>query len=545
MALEPKPALPANWKEYFPLPRIRQKQEKALDFIFRMIAAGIKDIVIAAPTGSGKSAIGATVAFWAAQGTFPLNGERGAYYLCTQKLLQDQLEEDILRYPPLLQNATSLKSAAEYECPNHGNCGAGMLHKPACSQLKGQNCAYKRQVKKFIASSLAVTNYPYFFTEHIYAGQFASRRILIADECHTLENQLLKFVEMVVGPEEIFKFLPTAKEVPALRDLPDYIDWLASTFLPGLNVYRESFNSDPNISAARAKEALELDSMISRVDRALEDMDNDPDNWIFWQETIEKLPGHKERTAIAKPLSAAPYFKDFVRDQADVRIYMSAYPGTKDIFCQTIGLNPETTAMLTLGSVFAKEHRPIHAAYLGSMSKKNLAETLPRFLPLLGKLMDCHAKEKGIIHCNSYALGQTIYDYFVRLPQGRRLLFPRKADERENVYKTHRETDQPTIILSPSFTEGFDFTDKLARWQVIAKVPYPYLGDRQVAAKKEKDPQWYAMRTVMTVIQASGRIVRNETDHGITYITDSDFQYLWDRWNWMFPNWWKEALQWH
>ena len=53
------------------------------------------------------------------------------------------------------------------------------------------------------------------------------------------------------------------------------------------------------------------------------------------------------------------------------------------------------------------------------------------------------------------------------------------------------------------------------------------------------------MRTVMTVIQASGRIVRNETDHGITYITDSDFQYLWDRWNWMFPNWWKEALQWH
>jgi ATP-dependent DNA helicase DinG len=100
------------------------------------------------------------------------------------------------------------------------------------------------------------------------------------------------------------------------------------------------------------------------------------------------------------------------------------------------------------------------------------------------------------------------------------------------------------VILSPSFTEGFDFADDMARWQVIAKMPYPYLGDKQVAAKKEADPEWYAMRTVMTVIQASGRICRNEKDHGVTYITDADFNHLWERYGYMFPNWWKEALQW-
>lgn len=543
--MDSKPTLPSNWQEYFPLPQIRPKQAKALDFIYRMINQGVKDIIISAPTGSGKSAIGAATAFWSGQQTFPLSGERGAYYLCTQKLLQDQLEVDIDRYPPLLQSAASLKTASEYECDNFGDCGTGMLHKPVCSNVGQQNCRYRKQVKKFLASSLAITNYPYFFTERLYVGQFPSRRILIADECHTLENQLLKFVELIIGPEEIARFLPTAKEVPRMNELADFYDWLTDIFLPGLQVYREAFEGDTNLTPKRAKELLELDNMIAKVDRALNDIEKNQDNWIFWQEDDAKLPGMTQLTAIAKPLSVASYFKDFLHDTADVRIYMSAYPGTKEIFCSSLGLNPDTTAMLSLGSVFAKENRPIHAAFFGSMSKKNQPETLPRFLKMLGKMMDSHKDEKGIIHCNSYALGQSIADYFLREPQARRILFPRRADEREDVYKKHRESKEPTVILSPSFTEGFDFTEDLARWQVIAKIPFPYLGDKQVAAKKEKDPEWYAMRTVMTIIQASGRICRSETDYGVTYITDSDFEFLWERYAYMFPNWWKEALHWH
>lgn len=543
--LAPQPELPANWRDYFPLPQMRPKQEKALDFIFRMISQGIKDIVIAAPTGSGKSAIGATVAFWAGQLTMPLNGDRGAYYLCTQKLLQDQLEEDTQRYPPLLRSATSLKSASEYECSHFSNCGAGMLHKPACSNLKAQCCTYKCQVTKFLQSDLAITNYPYFFTERLYVGQFPTRRILIADEAHTLENQLLRFVEMVLGPEDIAKYAPTAKEIPVLHSLEDYAKWLETVFRPILETRREAYGDAPSLTPAQAKDLLDLDTMLARVDRALCDMSADPTNWVFWQEITEKLPGQAERVALAKPISAAPYFQDLLSSTADIRIYMSAYLGTKATFCSTLGLDPEKTAMLSLGSVFPKENRPIHAALIGSMSKKNQAETLPRFLRFLEKMFDTHATEKGIVHCNSYALGEAIFDHFMTRPQGKRLLFPKCADDRETVYADHRKRKDPTVILSPSFTEGFDFTDDLARWQLIAKMPFPYLGDKQVAAKKAEDPEWYAMRTIMTVIQASGRICRSEKDYGVTYITDSDFDFLYDRYGYMFPSWWKEALQRH
>jgi Rad3-related DNA helicase len=93
-------------------------------------------------------------------------------------------------------------------------------------------------------------------------------------------------------------------------------------------------------------------------------------------------------------------------------------------------------------------------------------------------------------------------------------------------------------------TEGFDFKDDCARWQIITKMPYPYLGDRQVAAKKDRSPDWYDTQTIQTVIQATGRICRSEEDWGVTYMLDEDFKILWDRRRSMFPPWFKEAIVW-
>jgi Rad3-related DNA helicase len=92
-------------------------------------------------------------------------------------------------------------------------------------------------------------------------------------------------------------------------------------------------------------------------------------------------------------------------------------------------------------------------------------------------------------------------------------------------------------------TEGFDFAGDLARWQVIMKVPYPNLGDKQVNAKRERDPEWYQLETVKTIVQATGRICRSEDDFGVTYIIDADFEMLWGRYRSFFPEWWTESVQ--
>lgn len=93
-------------------------------------------------------------------------------------------------------------------------------------------------------------------------------------------------------------------------------------------------------------------------------------------------------------------------------------------------------------------------------------------------------------------------------------------------------------------TEGYDFKDDQARWQIIAKIPYPYLGDRQVEAKKNMDPAWYDLQTIMSIVQASGRVCRSKEDHGVTYVLDSDFKSLWDKRKEMFPPWFRKAVVW-
>jgi len=527
-------------EDFFPLPAIRNKQAKALDFIGRMVERGFKDIIVSAPTGVGKSAIGIAAGLWAAQEPFPVEAAKGAYYLCTQKMLQDQLENDITRYPPHLSRAVSIKSSTSYECRAHGSCAAGLSHQPICQKFRERQCTYSNQLARFLVSDCGITNYPWFFTCRTFnEDQLPTRRLLIADECHTLENQLLQFVEVVVGPDQLEKYARTAGPVPNLRDLDEFGQWLAEAYLPDLESTLEKFGK--NLTSAQAREKQELQSQAGKVLNAVKSFVEDPDNWVFWTEE-GAWTGYGNRTAFAKPLYAAGFFQQLIESAAKVRIYMSAYPGSKDVFCRTLGLDPSRTAMLTLGSVFPVEHRPIFIAPIGSMGRREQEATLPRLLKVLVKILNTHKDEKGIIHCNSYKLGKAIYEHLSATTD--RVLFPTKAQERDNVYKFHLTSPQPTVIISPSFTEGFDFIGDSARWQVIAKVPYPYLGDRQVAAKRDVDPAWYAMRTVMTIVQASGRICRSEEDYGTTYVTDSDFRMLWRDYEEMFPAWWRAALKW-
>jgi Rad3-related DNA helicase len=72
-------------------------------------------------------------------------------------------------------------------------------------------------------------------------------------------------------------------------------------------------------------------------------------------------------------------------------------------------------------------------------------------------------------------------------------------------------------------TEGIDLKDDASRFQIICKVPFPYLGDKLIKKRMNKFPGWYNLQTAKTIVQATGRSVRNEKDHAVTYILDADF----------------------
>ena len=92
-------------------------------------------------------------------------------------------------------------------------------------------------------------------------------------------------------------------------------------------------------------------------------------------------------------------------------------------------------------------------------------------------------------------------------------------ENREEILRFHETTSEPTILVSPSMTEGVDLKDELSRFQVFCKIPFPSMNDWS-KKRMEKDPDWYSFCTVRTMVQAHGRSIRSETDWATSYILD-------------------------
>lgn len=138
-----------------------------------------------------------------------------------------------------------------------------------------------------------------------------------------------------------------------------------------------------------------------------------------------------------------------------------------------------------------------------------------------------------VVHnCVSYAISENLREHEMNNP---RLIFQNRGDTAAEIIQRHTADPGPTVMVAPAMIEGIDLYDDLGRLQIICKVPYPYIGDPVIAAKMKLDPEWYAWRTVMSVVQAIGRCVRSDSDWAHTYILDECFGDLFMKWSKMFP----------
>ncbi len=136
-----------------------------------------------------------------------------------------------------------------------------------------------------------------------------------------------------------------------------------------------------------------------------------------------------------------------------------------------------------------------------------------------------------VVHnCVNYKVAQYLHENI----KSDRLVI-HNSENRDKVLRDHVNGPRPTVLLSPSMMEGVDLADDASRFQILCKVPFPYLGDRVVRKRKARDPQWYPFQTVKSVIQAMGRSVRNDTDHATSYILDEDWDYFYQRNKALFP----------
>jgi len=508
----------------FPFAHYRAGQREALDAARAAFADGRRVVVIEAPTGSGKSALAVTLAREA----------KSAYLLTAQKVLQEQYQRDF-------GDLALLKGRANYACevaPTHAGAAPCIIGR-TFSQC--ESCAYFRAKGRAIASPRALLNYAYFLHELNYAGSFQPRELLILDEAHNTEGMLMGFVQAPISDADLARAgiplrIPGFPQPDALfdfaEDLPAYLRARSRTL--DAELQRGHLPADVQLEVTRTLHWLE------NTDRRLGWLQASRADDIPWVVEHHLTPNGASVTF--KPVVVAPFAHELLFAHAERTLMLSATVLDAGTFLRGLGIPPEAAAVITVASTFPAARRPLLLRPVARLTRHQLDRDLPRLTHEVGEILRDHDGEKGIVHSHSYRIAQAVYR---ALPADlrARVITHHDAAGRTAALEAHLHRPEPTVLLSPSMTEGLDLVDDLARWQIICKLPYPNLGDPQIAARLQSEPGWYEWRTCLTLVQAYGRAVRSEEDHAVTYLLDADAPGFLSRQQARLPGWFREAIR--
>ena len=534
--------------QHFPFAEPREQQISAInDGIDSLLKQDKRFFVLEAGTGVGKSAIGLTLAsVICSRLSKDEDYNPGSYALTTQKILQQQYINDFGSSPHYMRD---LKSSANYTCSHNGNNSCGESQRALKVADKNSkffrdcmnNCVYKKAKESFISGKHGITNFSYFMAETSYAGKLKPRDVLIIDEAHNVESELSKFIEVSVSDAFVTKILK--KRIPAIRTQKQAYKWIKEEYLPELKAYFVGLERRIGklIGGKQRLEQFEklarqvdiVDKHICKIERFMKVYSDD--NWVF-----NEVPayGSSSKKLEFKPIDISPFSEELLFKFGRKVVLMSATILDGDAFCESLGIKKSDTQFVSIPSPFPVENRPVYYFPVGKMSAKSINETLPKLTEAVKSILDQHKNEKGIIHCHTFKIANHLKNTI----RSKRLLI-HDSSNRDQILRKHISEKGNTVLLSPSMTEGVDLKDDASRFQVICKVPYPYLGDKLVKKRMYKWKWWYPLQTTKKIVQSVGRSIRNEDDFAVTYILDQDWDRFYSSNSSLFPKTFKEALK--
>ena len=541
-----------DYVRYFPFPTLRPSQVTAIEFALDAYESGKESVVLELATGVGKSAIGICIARYL-DIHLPTNRKddegmplSGAYFLSTQKLLVEQYVKD---FSSLVR---TIKSSSNYRCkhyPDNSCSQSKQLLIKLGKQVAGtefarickNECTYTLEKQDFIQSPISITNFSYFLAETTYVGKLAPRALLVIDECHNTESELSKCIEVSFS-EKFARDILKCK-IPKLDTSEAVLDWVKGSYRRAANKHVRELEKNliklsENIEGHNefSKQYEMLEKHLGKIEQFIEIYDQN--NWVMNVTYPQEGNRRGARKFEFKPIDLSTFSQKVLLKNGARVLMMSATIVDFDVFCSSIGLKCTDVAYLRIGSPFPLENRPINYIPVGSMSKDNIEKTLPILVETVRMILEKHHNEKGIIHTTNFRVAKYIMDNV-----NTNRFITHESGNRDEVLKFHLACNEPTVLLSPSMMEGVDLVGDASRFQILCKVPFPFLGNPVILKRMEKNKMWYPYTTAKSVIQSFGRSIRNESDHAISYILDSDWEKFYYRNYHMFPEDFKKCVK--
>ncbi|HVB95755.1 MAG TPA: helicase C-terminal domain-containing protein [Nitrososphaerales archaeon] len=552
----------------FPYATMRPYQKDVLERIESAIASGKKFIILEAPVGFGKSAVAAAVC----------RNLKSAYVLTSTKQLQEQYSADF--------GFTTVMGKSNFTCQvptssgrlvacNKGRCEAdwslsecphylsfdqyedhlkGLCDKDSkCEQVlrtagKGKLCTYYKQKWDSFREKVTVGNYAFFFSELRYTEDVRKRKLLVCDEAHDLERQLVGSASFTLKASTVRQY-PSGEEKEFAIAYEEGMDSHAEDWLRSLGTARESlkgFLDAHDGDLAMQDRLISCRGMLESLEGFIDALKASPENWIVsgirTSTALDAYGGGATLVdeVVFQPLEVAAFTSQLF-DSAETVLLMSATVFSEELLCRSLGISLDQAQFVKVAeSTFPVENRRIHAMDVAQLNRASMDTSMEGIAKAVEEIMDRHSSERGVIHTTNYSQVNYILGH-VSEHNRARLVTTEGSTSRTVLLQSHGATGA-SVLISPSLYQGVDLKDDLARFQVIVKVPYSDLSDKRTQVKMHRDRGWYDWQTALRLVQTYGRSVRSETDSAVTYVLDSNFTSFVNSHKELFPAYFLEAL---
>jgi Rad3-related DNA helicase len=146
-----------------------------------------------------------------------------------------------------------------------------------------------------------------------------------------------------------------------------------------------------------------------------------------------------------------------------------------------------------------------------------MEENLPHVLDAAVAICDKHKNDKGLVHTHTNQIADKLK---IKIKEHKRFLFKDLVTNNEKLLDDHKNTTEPTVLVSPSLDTGISLDGDLGRFQIILKSPFLPLGSKRIKMMFDKNPKQYTMKMLDKLIQMCGRCTRSKDDYSMTYILD-------------------------
>ena len=450
------------------------------------------------PPGSGKSGI--------AYGLSKLFGGRTIILTATHGL-EDQYTADFNTKEHI--RIDRIRGRRNYVCWEGGNCDDG--RRAGCADKEG--CPYLAELRVFNACNVGITNYAWWLAVNAQAAGIPKPDTLICDESHLIPEWLASSLNFRLNEKELRAL--KCREKPS-EDIEEWRGMSPNLLQAAFDNHNEAQQVYGKIRLRSTEDAYRLRKAEELYDKMyrLSKIDRDADNWI-----ITKSEGEDEGRVWRFEVIWPGMYKARLFQGVKRVILMSATLRPKTL--QYIGLKRSEVDFREWDRQFPAVNGPVIWIPTAKMRHGMDNEDRQRWIDRHREIYTWGSDRKGLSHTVSYdrarQLNEALGDTFPIVLNG---AADPESQTATDAFKKFIWSSAYSVLVSPSFSTGWDFSGQRAEWQTISKIAFPPTNDKIIAARTEQDSDYPAYVAVQDLVQACGRLNRYRDDRGTTLIVD-------------------------